>query len=52
MTKRKIPKLYFSLLFFEHQYLAYYKGLISKMFKTERKHLDLVNSVSDFVNRT
>ena len=52
MTKQKIQKLYFSLLFFEHQYLAYYKGLTSKMFKTERKHSDLVNCVSDFLYRT
>ena len=52
MTELKIQKLYFSLLFFEHQYLAYYKGLTSKIFKTERKHSDVMDNVSDSLYRT
>ena len=48
MTKPRIQKMHFSLLFFEHQYLAYYNSLISEIFNTQRKHSDLVNCVSDF----
>ena len=49
MTKPKIQKMHFSLLFVEHQYLAYYNSLTSEVFNTQRKHSDLVNSVSDFL---
>ena len=51
MTKPRIKKMHFSLLFFEHQYLAYYDSLTSEIFKTHRKHSDLVKFVSDFVYR-
>ena len=43
--------MHFSLLFFEHQYLAYYDSLTSEIFNTQRKHSDLVNCVSDFLYR-
>ena len=51
MTKPKIQKNHFSLLFFEHQYLAYYDSLTSEIFNTQRKHSELVNCVSDFLYR-
>ena len=43
--------MHFSLLFFEHQYLAYYDSLTSEIFNTKKKLSDLVNSVSDFLCR-
>ena len=49
MTKVIIQKCHFLLLFFEHQYFAYYNSLMSEIFNTQRKHADLVNGVSDFV---
>ena len=49
MTKPEIQKMHFSLLFFEHKYLAYYNSLTSEVFNTQRKHSNLVNCVSDFL---
>ena len=43
LTHPRIQKKHFSLLFFEHQYLAFYNSLTSEMFNTQRKHSDLVN---------
>ena len=40
-------KMPFSLLFFGHQYLAYYNRLTSEVFKINSKLSYLVNSVSD-----
>ena len=51
VTKPRIQKMHFSLLFFEHHCLAYYKSLASEIFNTQRKHSDLVNCVSDFLYR-
>ena len=48
MTKPKIQKLHFPLLFFEHQYLAYYDRLTAEIFDTYSQHSDLVNCLSDF----
>ena len=48
MTKPKIQKLHFPLLYFEHQYLAYYDRLTVDIFDTYSQHSDLVNCVSDF----
>ena len=49
VTKPRIQKIHFSLLFFEHQYLAYYNNLTSEIFSAQRKHSNLVNCVSEFV---
>ena len=51
MTKPKLQKLHFLLLFFEHQYLAYYDRLTAEIFDTYSQHSDLVNCVSDFFFR-
>ena len=51
MTKPRIQKMHFSLLLFEHQYLAYYNSLASDMFNAQRKHSDVVNCVSDLLYR-
>ena len=51
MTKAKIQKLHFPLLFFEHQYLAYYDRLTVDILDTYSQHSDLVNCVSDFFFR-
>ena len=51
MTKPRIQKMYFSLLFFENQYHAYYDRLTTEIFDTYRKHSNLVNCVSDFLFR-
>ena len=51
MTKPIIQKIHFSLLFFEHQYLAYYDSLTSEIFNTQRKLSDLVNCVSNLLYR-
>ena len=53
MTKPRIQKMYFPLLFFEHQYLAYYDRLTSIIFNrlTIRKQSYLVNlSQFSFIN--
>ena len=42
--KPRIQKMYFSFLFFEHQYLAYYDRL-TEIFDTYSQHSDLVNKV-------
>ena len=44
MTKPRIQRLPFSLLFFEREYLSYYEGHL-----TQRKHSDLVNCISEFL---
>ena len=49
MTKPRIQN--FPLLFFEHQYHAYYNRLTTEIFYTDRKHSNLVNYVSDFLFR-
>ena len=49
--KQRMRKMYFSLLFFEHQYLTNYSRLTSKIFYTYRQHSNLVNCVSDFFCR-
>ena len=51
MTKPKIQKIHFPLLFFEHQFLAYYDRLTNETFDTYSQHSDLVNFVSDFLFR-
>ena len=51
MTKPKIQKIHFPLLFFEHQFLAYYDRLTNETFDTYSQHSDLVNCVSDFLFR-
>ena len=51
MTKPRIEKMHFQLLFFEHQYLAYYDRMTSEVFDTYSQHSDLVNCVSDFLYR-
>ena len=48
MTRPRIQKMHFQLLFFEHQYLAYYNRLTAEMFDTYSQHSYLVNCVSDF----
>ena len=49
VTKPRKQKMHFPLLFFEHQYLAYYDRLTVDIFSTYSQHSNLVNSVSDFV---
>ena len=51
MTNPRIQKMHFPLLFFEHQYLAYYDRLTAEIFDTYSQHSDLVNCVSDFLYR-
>ena len=51
MTKPRIQKLHFFLLFFEQQYIAYYNSLRSEIFNTQKKTSDLVNCFSDLLYR-
>ena len=48
MTKPRTQKIHFLLLFFEHQYLAYYDRFTADIFDTYSQHSDLVNCVPDF----
>ena len=43
--------MHFPLLFFEHQYLAYYDRLTAETLDTYSQHPDLVNCVSDLLYR-
>ena len=51
VTKLRIQKMHFPLLFFEHQYLASYDRLTADIFDTYSQHSDLVNCVSEFLFR-
>ena len=50
MRELGIQKRNFSLLLFEHRYLSWYIRYTYENLRTYRKHYDVVNCVSDFLN--
>ena len=50
-AEKKIQKMHFSLLFFEHQYIPHYNRLIAEIFDTYSQHSDLVTFVTYFLFR-